>query len=195
LSDGNGRGTRTISGVPDPETQARLAAVFEAYHDFVWRTLRLLGVATSDIDDATQEVFVVLSRRITDHDEQRSSLRSWVYGIARNIAAQHRQRRAVSETRDAGEASELVSSEQSPEEWAARSEALARVHAFLGQLPQEQREVFVMCEVEGLSAPELADSIDVPLNTIYSRLRLARARFKKFLRSEHAGTTRLDHHG
>lgn len=178
----------------EPDATELLARTFEEHHDFVWRTLRLMGVAVMDLDDATQEVFLVLSRRIDDFDAD-ASMRGWLYGITRNVAAKHRERQAIVARRSGDAPPSVSSSQPTPEQSLERAEALARIQAFLDGLPEDQREVFLLADVEELTAPEVADCLGVPVNTVYSRLRLARVRFERFLQREHARDSRLSNHG
>ncbi len=156
-------------------------AVFRDEHDFVWRTLRHWGVPDAALDDATQDVFVVVHRRLADFDG-RAPLRSWLIGIARRVASRHRNRSAVRSHREAPlEVVDPVSAAPGPHTSAIRVEAVDFVAGFLDELPPKLRGVFQLCEIEGMSAPEVADVLRVPVNTVYSRLRLARARFERAL--------------
>ncbi len=156
-------------------------AVFRAEHDFVWRTLRHYGVPDATLDDATQDVFVVVHRRLGDYDG-RAPLRSWLIGIARRVASRHRSRSEVRARREAPLGPvEPSSGDPSPHAGALRVEAVDFVSSFLAQLAPKLRTVFQLCEIEGMSAPEVADALGVSVNTVYSRLRLARARFERAL--------------
>ncbi|MBV1859320.1 MAG: sigma-70 family RNA polymerase sigma factor [Nannocystaceae bacterium] len=156
-------------------------AVFRDEHDFVWRTLRHYGVPEAGLDDATQDVFVVVHRRIADFDG-RAPLRSWLIGIARRVGSRHRSRREAQARREAPlGAVEPSSSDPGPHSRAIRVEAADFVATFLDLLPPKLRGAFQLCEIEGMSAPEVADVLGIPVNTVYSRLRLARARFERAL--------------
>jgi len=151
--------------------------LYEEHFAFVWRSIRRLGVDDASVDDAVQDVFVVVHRRLGDF-EGRSSVRSWLFGIARRIAKDHRRRR---QRKDAGKvpAEGLVHPGNSPRDDAERAEARALLHRFLDGLDDEKREVFVLAELEQLSAPEIAEATETNLNTVYSRLRAARQLFEK----------------
>jgi len=155
-------------------------AVFRHEHDFVWRTLQHYGVPDAAVDDATQDVFVVVHRRLDDFDG-RASLRSWLIGIARRVASRHRVRSATRAQREAPLAVEPRASGPGPDTGAIRVEAVDFVADFLTGLPQKLRSVFHHCEIEGMSAPEVAEVLGIPINTVYSRLRLSRARFERAL--------------
>ena len=161
-------------------TGAHFSVVFREQHDFVWRTLRHFGVDDAHVDDATQDVFVVVHRRLDDFDG-RAPLRSWLIGICRRVAQRYRERSAKRNDRI-----EVVVPPDDPEHVAQTNEAVEIVEQFLDSLDVDKREVFRMCEIEGMSAPEVADVLGVNLNTVYSRLRLARRRFEDALRRHRA---------
>ena len=71
-----------------------------------------------------------------------------------------------------------------PEEEAAARESRSLVANALDRLPDEQRVVFVMHDIDGFSMPEIAEALESPLNTCYSRLRLARRKFAAIVRRE-----------
>jgi len=151
--------------------------VYDTYFPYVWRSVQRLGVPASQADDAVQEVFIVVHRRLAEF-EGRSSLKTWLYGIALRVARLHRARHRRDEGRDGGDAYALGAPESArPDERAANAEAARIVQDLLASLDEDQREVFVLAELEQLSAPEIAQALDVKLNTVYSRLRLARAAF------------------
>lgn len=153
-------------------------AIYEEHFDFVWRTVRRLGVADRNVDDAVQDVFVVVHRRMSDF-EGRSTVKTWLFGIARRVARDHR-RRAQRKEQDAELPATVADADApSPRDNAETAEAVQVLHQLLESLPDEQREVFVLAELEQMTAPEIAEAIDAKVNTVYSRLRLARAAFNK----------------
>lgn len=163
-------------------TSARVppfAEVYEEHFDFVWRTARRLGCPDEALDDVAQDVFVVVHRKLSEF-EGRSSLKTWLYAITRRVVADHRrkqQRRRPANTPFRDE--RAVCADASPQELAARQQAAMLLHSFLGSLPDEQREVFVLAELEQMTAPEIAEATGAKLNTVYSRLRLARRAFER----------------
>ena len=134
-----------------------------------------MEVQAAGVDDVLHDVFLVVHRRLDDYDG-RSSMRSWLYGVARRVALHHR-RSGVRRVRREHQAPTPAPQAQ-PDDFVARREAARWVEAFVATLAPEQRAVFVLCEVEGLPAPEVAAATGVKLNTVYSRLRLARRRFE-----------------
>jgi RNA polymerase sigma-70 factor, ECF subfamily len=152
-------------------------ALYHAHAAFVWRSLRRLGVPLDSIDDLTQEVFLIAFERLA-HFERRSSLQTWLYGIAFNLSRKHQRKSA----RFSGEpVPENLAAGSTPQDELVRSEAVRILYAALDQLESERRAVFVMTELEQLSGPQIAEIAGTPLNTVYSRLRLARRDFEAAL--------------
>jgi RNA polymerase sigma-70 factor (ECF subfamily) len=156
----------------------RFDAVYREHVGFVWRSLRRLGVAEAEIEDAAHEVFLVVHRRLAEFAGA-SALTTWLYGIARGVAS-NRRRGEVRRLRRHAEAPVPELSE-GPVEQVARSQAAAAVERFLAGLPEDQRVVFELFEIEGLRAHEIAGALAVNINTIYTRLRAARQRFAAFV--------------
>lgn len=159
--------------------QPDLAAVYEAHFRYVWRCLRSLGVHDAHLDDALQDVFLVVQRRLGEFDGN-AQLRTWLYAIALRIARKHRERlrREPASLEAASEHEPELTLHATGEGAALHSERLALARAALQTLSDEQREVFVLARVEQMSAPEIAGVVGIPLNTVYSRLRAARLAFE-----------------
>ena len=161
-----------------PAGELDFTELYEAYFDFTWRTVRRLGVRDALLDDAVQDVFIVVHRRLGDF-EGRSSIKSWIFGIARRVASDYR-RRASRKDRGKVPAEGLADSrEPDPAEKAQRSEAVELLYQMLGGLEESKREVFVLAELEEMTVPEIAEAIDANVNTVYSRLRAARQAFER----------------
>jgi RNA polymerase sigma-70 factor (ECF subfamily) len=165
-----------------------IAEVFNLHGEFVWRSLRRLGVAEADADDALQEVFLVVHRRLSDYQD-RGLMRAWLFSISRQIAGHYHRGLRRSEARHRG----LVLSTTAPDadEIVARREAEKLVGAFLDELDEPQRMVFYLSDIEGLTAPEIASALETNLNTVYGRLRAARKRFEALIaeRARREGAT------
>jgi RNA polymerase sigma-70 factor, ECF subfamily len=159
----------------------RFDAVYDEWFDFVWRSARRLGVHEAALDDVAQDVFLVVYRRLAEF-EGRSSLKTWLFGITLRVVADWRRTK-----RRKGGLSELPPEEtlacarSGPSDDLERSQSARLLHALLAELDDEKREVFVMIELEELTAPEVASMLAVPLNTVYSRLRVAREDFERAL--------------
>jgi RNA polymerase sigma-70 factor (ECF subfamily) len=157
--------------------------LFEAHAAFAGRNLRCLGVPDADVDDALQEVFVVVHRRLDDYDPKVAP-RSWIYGICVRVASNHRRslrRRREKLTDDLSR--ESVDAPQ--ERITARKRARDRALSALESLDEGQRQVFVLFEIEHMDMKELAQMLGLPLQTAYSRLYAARKKLREVL--EQAG--------
>jgi RNA polymerase sigma-70 factor (ECF subfamily) len=167
---------------------ATFAELFDAHASFVWRVLRRLGVPDADADDALQDVFLVVHRRLGEYEE-RGSPRAWLFAISRQVAS-HRRRTMARRERTRAELPSGGTSPDDPHETAVRNEAVSIVHEFLARLDEAQAMVFYLADVEGMTAPEIAASLEANVNTVYGRLRLARQEFEAFLarRAARAGT-------
>jgi len=153
--------------------------IYAVYFGFVWRCLRGHGVPERLLDDASQEVFVAVHRRLPEFRGE-SSVRTWLYGIVRFVALNQRRgerRRGVVLSFDA----EPVSTAPSPDERAQDREAAAFVARFVAGLDDKKRDVFVLAMLEQMTIPEVAETIGVPLNTAYTRLRAVRQEFTQAL--------------
>jgi RNA polymerase sigma-70 factor (ECF subfamily) len=157
-----------------PAAPSTVAEVYDRHAAMVFRALRALGVPDASLDDAVQDVFLVVHRRLGEF-EGRSALTTWLYGIARRVASDHRRRRPLG----TGPMPTVDPPDRAPapDQVLARQQAARTVMEILDAMEPEKREVFALMELEQLSAPAVAELLGVPLNTVYSRLRLARVRF------------------
>ncbi len=171
-------------------TAPELDDVIRNYAGMVQGALVKLGVEPSALEDASQEVFLVLARRFSDYDPQRS-VASWLWGIARGVASTHRRSARRRHRLLAAVATVEPCASPGPEDAAAAAEARRMMHAFLGSLDEDKCAVFVLAELEGRSGPEIAARLDVNLNTVYARLRAARRRFDDAVAQHHRGVARL----
>ena len=170
---------------PKPAEPLGFEGVYEAQFDFVWRSARRLGVPDATLDDVVQEVFVIVHRKLAGF-EHRSSLRSWLFAITRRVVRDHRryQRRRATEplADDAGDLGALA-----PDERTLLHEQARLLHALLETLDDDKREAFVLAELERMSGPEIADALQLNVNTAYARVRAARVAFEDaFERHERA---------
>lgn len=176
---------------PEPtraEQPLEFIAVYDTYVDFVYRSVRRLGVDTPSVDDVVQEIFLVVHRRLPEF-EGRSSIKTWVFGIALRVVRDHRRtirrKRLGADARaDGAELDRLADEGVGAFDALARAEAAKLLEGLLDGLDDEKREVFVLSELEGMSVPEISEITGVNSNTIHSRLRAARKAFEE-------GVTRL----
>ncbi len=166
--------------LPAPPVQLDVREVYEAHFRYVWMSLRRLGVAESDAADATQEVFVVVHRRLATF-EGRSALTTWLFGICVRVA---RDRRRAAQNRretvaESVQLEGLATDEANAEDNVSASEARALLDGILEQMTPSLRVVFVMFELEGLDGETIAEILQVPVGTVRSRMRLAREAFQR----------------
>jgi RNA polymerase sigma-70 factor (ECF subfamily) len=162
---------------PEARLEPRLEAIYAEHFERVWRGLARLGVPASSIDDAVQDVFLVVHRRLAEF-QGRSELKTWLYGIALRVAKDHRRGR----TRHAVGMARLASLDapapfEDPLDSLERRQARDLVHEVLDSMEEPDREVLVLVELEGLSVREAATVLDVRIRTCQRRLRAARAAF------------------
>lgn len=166
--------------------------LYKMYIDFVWSSARYLGVDPCEMDDVVQEIFITIHARIETLQDP-NALRSWIYGITRRIVSTyHRNRRTALITTDtAFLGPEMLQPErESPQRIAEQSEQAQLLWSLLNELDASKREVIVLAELREMTAPEIAATIDIPLNTVYSRLRVARQELEEVLRRHNAQAER-----
>lgn len=155
-----------------------IAVLYDAHARRVWRTCLRLGVPSGAIEDAVQDVFLTAHRSQADF-QGRSSPLTWLLGIAVRVAANARRSKWRPEV--LGDSSSDATWD--PEHQLQQRQSLAHLERVLSQLTEEQREVVVLMDLEQLTAPEIAEALEVKLNTVYSRLRLGRAALARLLMS------------
>ncbi len=169
------------TSLPGEARRLDATEVFREHSDFVWATLQRLGIPEADLEDTLQEVFLVVHRRLDTFDGS-SMMTTWLYGICRRVAAGHRRRGYRRHELPADEADETASTEgDSPEHQAAAAQARRRLDAILDAMDLDRRAVFVMFELDGMSCPDIAAVVGVPVGTVYSRIHAARAEFEKLV--------------
>ena len=167
--------------------------LYDSHFPFVWRNLRRLGVPDSILEDAAQDVFLVVHRRWDSFDVRWSSVETWLFGILMRVARNHRRslRRRSWVVPSTGEIVEVIPSTQAgPAELVARREAVVLLDRLLDALDDDKRAIVVLVDVEQLSVPQAAEALDVNLNTAYWRLRTARTQLRKALVRIKAAETR-----
>jgi RNA polymerase sigma-70 factor (ECF subfamily) len=151
-------------------------SLFESHRGFVRRTLRQHGLPASDLADAGQEVFLVVHRRWASYDANRP-LRAWLHGICHHVAST-RRRQARRRRELLGVETDGVDPQRLPDDHVAVKQAHAIARRAIASIPPERRIVLLLTEVDERPMPEVARKMGIPLNTAYSRLRLARADFR-----------------
>jgi RNA polymerase sigma-70 factor (ECF subfamily) len=197
VSGDNGELDPTLTGVslslimdavtePPPEVTT-FVKVMEDHMPRVWRSLRYLGVPEFDLPDTCQEVFLVVHRRLGEFRGE-ACLSTWIYEICCRVAKAWRRRTAA--RRDAPMAETPVVAVDAQQESALEiARARHELSRLLDELPEEQRAVIVLHELEELPMHRVARLLGCPLFTAYSRLRLARKRLQRLLSERHSEVT------
>ena len=160
---------------PPPTAAAAVPPFAQVYADhasFAWRSLRRLGVREADVEDVTQEAFVVVHRKLPEFDG-RSSVKTWIFGICLRVASDHRRRAHVRREESVEEVPDGVAQ---PEQGVAleRRQARAVLDQILETLDEDKRTAFVLFELEQWPMAEVAEAMGCPLQTAYARLYAAR---------------------
>jgi RNA polymerase sigma-70 factor (ECF subfamily) len=159
------------------DREARLAALLRTHFRMVWRALRRLGVPEHAVDDAAQEVFIVAAKKLETIAPTYE--RRFLYGVALRVAANARRARAARPERaEMAALEETASATPSPEALLDRKRARELLDTTLESMPDDLRTAFVLFELEGCSAPEVAALLGIPLGTATSRLRRSREAFR-----------------
>jgi len=161
-------------------SQSDFRTVYDAHFEFVWCSLRRLGVREADVMDLTQKVFLTVHLGLPNF-EGRSQIRTWLFGICRRVASDYRRsspvRREV--VTDAAAMDLRRDEHDGPLVGTESRQRAAVAETILNRMPEPQRVVFVLFELDGLSGEEIAALLDISVGTVRSRLRLARERFQR----------------
>jgi RNA polymerase sigma-70 factor (ECF subfamily) len=171
-----------------PSQGACFEKIYEAEKVFVWNLMYRFGVPPQDREDLFQEVFLRAFRQ-PDALAQGGSPRPWLMGIAFRVASEwRRSQRRHGVGAPTGE--EPSAEGPDPEQQLREQQEVALVERALQRIELERRAVFIAFELEEIPVPEIAASLGIPLNTAYSRLRLARQEFAEAIRKLHGGGRR-----
>ena len=180
-----------VSTTPPPATSRQPALalvepvlsfeqVYERHFRFVWRVLRAFGVPHAAIDDSAQDVFLVVHRKLPQF-EARSDIRTWLFAIARWVATSERRRLRAKATHEPIDETVMGDTAHGPFEVTARNQAAQTIERILEEMAPEKRIVFLLMDIEEMKATEVAELLELNVNTVYSRLRLAREQFRDLL--------------
>jgi len=166
---------RPETDAPAGEGRLDLREVFRMHGAYVWNSLRRLGVAEVDLEDVTHDVFVQVHKHLAGFDTARP-VRPWLFAFAFRVASQYR-RRAHRHHETSVAAPSAIDPDALADERIAAEEDRRLVMAALDAIELGRRAVFVLHEIDGIVMEEIARSLGIPVNTAYSRLRVARAEF------------------
>ncbi len=155
---------------------ADFRALYDELSPLVWRWVARLGIPAHAIDDVVQETFLTIYARL-DAFEGRAALTTWAFAVTIRVTRNYRRRRSVGPVGDESDVEELdalPAEDAHPEAVAEHAESLTLLQQILNGLDVDKREVFVLAELEQLSAPEIATILEISTNTVASRLRVAR---------------------
>ncbi len=156
------------------------ARLYREHYEFVWRCALRMGVEAGDVGDVVQETFMVALRRFEDFDpELDGRASSWLYSILRNVIRNHARGERRRQARLEAFATQPRFGSRPPRGNAAASLGARLLGEFLDELDEDKRAVFVLAELEGLSGPEIAEALEINVNTAQARLRAARQAFSK----------------
>jgi len=181
------------AGGPEAVAASAFDRLYEEHLDFVWRAACRLGIDAADADDVAQEVFFIAHRRLRDF-EGRASAKTWLFRILYHVVQHHfrsharKHRHLQSGSADPDHLPDAQAA--GPAESAEQAEALRVLDRLLAQLEEGRRAVFVLAEIEQLTATEIAEAIGINVNTVYSRLRVARQEFESALARHRKGEAR-----
>jgi RNA polymerase sigma-70 factor (ECF subfamily) len=159
-------------------TEIAFGDVYEQYFDFIWRSARRLGVPNDNLDDAVQDVFLTVHRRLKEFRGD-SSIRTWLFGILLHTVRGYRRTAKRKPTCSLHPESVVDLRQPGPHESAAKGEAAELLYQFLDGLDDDKRMVFVQAELEQMTAQEISETMGINANTVYSRLRSARQAFEE----------------
>ncbi len=158
-----------------------LKEIYEQHASFVWRTLLRLGVPEAEARDAVQDVFLRVHAHLHEF-EGRSSLKTWLFAVARSVARERRRHARLGPHLAAdGDLERVVDLRADVGRMVEHHERLQRLEGILESMPAEQRTVFVLFEIEHFTGEEISEALGLPAGTVYSRLLGARKAFRTAL--------------
>jgi RNA polymerase sigma-70 factor (ECF subfamily) len=161
--------------------EASFEQVYSTYVDFVWRSALRLGVDEAAADDVVQQVFLVVYQRL-DGFEWRSTLKTWLFAILLRVVRGHRRivrRKSPHLAHEWVDPDLAVDGSGTPHDALSRAEASRTIDVLLDSLKGDKRVVFVMAELEEMTAAEISVATGLTPNAVYSRLRAARTDFER----------------
>ncbi len=169
------------SAPPAEPAVLEVRTIYREHGRFVWLSLQRLGIHPPDLDDIAQDVFMIVHRRLDTFD-RRARVSTWLFGICMRVAANYRRRRRwTREVLSGGLEDERPATLTAADDILVRREQRELAERALNRLDVAKRATFVMFEIESLSCQEIAELMNVPIGTVYSRLHSARRQLEKNL--------------
>lgn len=166
--------TRTVPvPAPAPAHPPPFREIFENEFGFVWNTLRRCAVPERDLEDVAHDVFVVVDRKLGDFDTMRP-LRPWLFAIAYQTASDYRRRARHKRELLGEEPSEPIDTAERADDRLERAEEDNLARRALGAVPEARRVVVLLHDFDEVPMQDVADALEIPLKTAYSRLRVGR---------------------
>jgi RNA polymerase sigma-70 factor (ECF subfamily) len=183
------------TAVSESSLPGTLAEIYEAHFDFVWRNARRLGVPEDSADDVAQDVFVVVQRRLADYDG-RASMQAWIFGILIRVVRDHRRRFRRKGSRTVPLDQEGLNPfgaapGSAPSELAEHAERVRLLDRLLSELDEDKRTLLILSELEQWTLREIAVFFDSNINTIFSRLKVAKRAFEQAYARSQTGKVEL----
>jgi RNA polymerase sigma-70 factor (ECF subfamily) len=166
------------SGAIDASERERVRQLIDEHYAFIWRLLARLGIRADDVDDAAQQVFMVPLTRERLAIKPGSE-RAFLFGIAVRVAREQRRRNKKAENHSDVDFDSMAHPGLDLEALADQQRARALLDRLVQSIPEELRMIFILFEIEGLPAIEVAALLDIPAGTVASRLRRARQHFRE----------------
>jgi RNA polymerase sigma-70 factor (ECF subfamily) len=170
---------RVAEAVPNELDASDAERVVALHFDFIWRLLRRLGVPEHEVDDAAQQVFLTATSKGLRGGADRA--RPFLYGVALRVASNFR--RSMRRRREVPDETlgELPANDLGADDVADLRRARATLDAILQRMPIELRVVFILSDIEQMTAAAIAELEGIPAGTVASRLRRARELFREEL--------------
>lgn len=169
------------SGAIDASERERVRQLIDEHYAFIWRLLARLGIRADDVDDATQQVFMVLLTRERLAIKPGSE-RAFLFGIAVRVAREQRRRNKKAENHSDVDFDSMAHPGLDLEALTDQQRARELLDRLVQSIPEELRMIFILFEIEGLPAIEVAALLDIPAGTVASRLRRARQHFREAMK-------------
>ena len=177
-----------VAGLVVPQARPTFREVYDEHFAFAWRCAAHRGVPAGALDDVVQEVFIVIHRKLPEF-EGRASLRTWIAAVVRRVVADYVRKRGNQPAADEALEREPAGGSE-PSDELERKAAVALLDALLASMSEDQREVFLLHELEHLSGTEIAELTGTNENTVWTRLRAARRIFQEGVTRQRARQTR-----